>query len=390
MKVAMVGDSHWDQHKRFDECNRLHSWIADDAARRGVQLTLHGGDVFERKSTALEREHAFAWFQRMADLGPVVCVRGNHDELGNLSLMAKLDTVFPITVVEDAAVVEVGRALVACLAWPRKSALLAATGVESHESGEALASEALRNVLRGLGDELRAHDGPTMVLTHAMLRDSMTSTGQPLCGCDLEVTLADLALCPADAYFAAHIHMHQHWLIGGAPVIYPGSPRRTAFGEREAKGYVVAEWDDGGKLVSWDFIEAPATPMVAVDDEWAADPENGGAFGWLAGAHGLPRSCAGVELRFRYRVASDQRASARSAAEKWRAEWLAEGAITVQIEEVVRVEQRTRADAIPVKATLTEKVQAYWAAKRFEPGERREALLTKLQQIEVARHEVAS
>lgn len=379
MRIAVIADSHYDQHKRFEECIRLHNWIADDCARRGIDLFIHTGDLYERKSTPLERLAAAAWAQKMADQAPGVFVRGNHDALDDLPLLAQLDTANPITVVETAAVVEVAGALVACVAWPRKAELLAASGLDSHEASEGVAADLIRNVLRGLGDEMADHDGPKLLAMHAMVRDSVTSTGQPLVGCDFEIGIEDLALARADAYLLGHVHMRQHWLIGTAPCIYPGSPRRTNFGELEAKGYVLLDFDDAGKLVAWEFIEVPATPMLHVDDEWR-DGE------WLAGAHGLPSTCAGAELRFRYRVPGDQRAAARAAAEKWRDDWMAEGAVSVKLDEQVILEQRTRADAIPPQAPLAEKVAAYWTAKRFEPGERRDALIAKLRLIEEARH----
>lgn len=392
MRVAIVGDSHWDETKRFDECMRLHGWIAADAKVRGVDLVLHGGDVFERKSTPREREAAFAWFQEMAEIAPVVCIRGNHDTVGDLPLLQRLDSYHPITVVETSGVVEIdfdgGTALVACVAWPRKSALLAATGADSHQDGEELAANALRNVLRGLGDELAGHDGPTMLLMHAMVQASMTSSGQPMVGAELEITLADLGLARAGAYFLAHIHMFQEWRINGAWCGFPGSPRRTNFGEIEPKGYLVATFE-GSVCTDVEFVEVPATPMVHVDDEWGPDPDRGGEPGWLAGAHGLPTSCAGVELRFRYRVARDQRQAAAAAADRWEAEWLAEGAISVQVEEVVRIEQRTRADLIAADASLEDKVAAFWKAKGYDPGERLTMLRSKLGQLKETVHAAA-
>ncbi|MGL4808981.1 MAG: metallophosphoesterase family protein [Giesbergeria sp.] len=387
MKVAIIADSHWEEAKRFEECKRLHAWIAEDAKRRGVDLVLHSGDLFEKQSNPRERLAAFSWVQAMAEIAPFVIVRGNHDAVDDLQALALLDSYHPIFVVEKYAVVEVAGALVACVAWPRKASLLAATGAESHGEGEELAAEALRNLFLGIGQELRdAEPGtPTMLLMHAMVRDSVTSTGQPLVGCELEVGLDDLALVGAGAYFLGHVHKGQSWNIAGAWCGYPGSPRRKDFGELEPKGYVVATFE-GGVCVDVEFVEVPATPMVHVDDEWAADPDRGGEPGWLAGAHGLPASCAGCELRFRYRVANDQRVPARAAAEKWRAEWLAEGAISVQLEEVVHIEQRTRADAIAADATLEEKVAAYWKAKGFEPGERLSMLTDKLGQLKEAVH----
>ncbi len=390
MKVAIVADSHFEEAKRFEECQRLHAWIAEDAKARGVDLVLHSGDLFERKSSPRERLAAFAWVQSMAEIAPFVIVRGNHDAVDDLQALALLDSYHPITVVETAIVVDVAGALVACVAWPRKSALLAATGAESHEEGEQLAADALRNLFRGLGDELRECEPgtPTMLLMHAMVRDSVTSTGQPLVGCELEVGLEDLALVGAGAYFLGHVHKGQQWRIGDAPCVYPGSPRRKDFGELEPKGYIVATFE-GSRCVDVEFVEVPATPMVHVDDEWAADPARGGEPGWLAGAHGLPRSCKGVELRFRYRVARDQREAARAAAERWRADWLAEGAISVQLEEVVHLEQRTRADAIAAGASLEDKVAAYWAAKGFDPGDRLGMLRAKLTKLKETVHAAA-
>jgi exonuclease SbcD len=241
-----------------------------------------------------------------------------------------------------------------------------------------MAAEALRNVLRGLGDELAEHDGPTALLMHAMVRDSVTSTGQPLVGCDLEVGLDDLALVGADAYLLGHIHMQQHWQIGAAPCIYPGSPRRCNFGEIEPKGYVVVEWDDAtGELVGWDFVEMPTTPMMHIEATWRAETSSL----WTED----DVDCRGAEVRLRYTTPSDARAAARADAEQKRRELLDDGALSVKLEERVLLEQRTRGDAIPVRASLVEKVEAFWAAKRFEPGDRREALTAKVRWLEEAR-----
>lgn len=387
MRAAIIGDSHFDQHKRFEETKRLHAWIRRDAEQRGVTLTLHTGDLFERKSTPLERAAAFGWLQDMADLGEVVLVRGNHDAVDDLPLAAQLDSRHLITVVESVAVVEVGCALIACLAWPRKSALLAATGAEGREDAEAIATEALRDQLRGLGVELREHEGPTALIAHAMVRDSRTSTGQPLVGCDFEIGLDDLALVGADAYFLGHIHLHQSWQIGEAPVIYSGDPRRTDFGEQEAKGYIVAEWNDAGELVSWDFVEVPATRMVDLDLRW----DEPGILVWKHDGHQVHENETAplvhdAEVRVRWDVQSDQRQAAKAAVRELEQLLIAQGARFVRAtDERVKLEQRARAEAIPTQAPLEEKVQAYWRAKGFDPGERRVALLDKLRRVQEVR-----
>ena len=38
MKFALISDSHFDEGSRWEECLRLHNWIADDiAARRDIE-----------------------------------------------------------------------------------------------------------------------------------------------------------------------------------------------------------------------------------------------------------------------------------------------------------------------------------------------------------------
>lgn len=316
MRIAIVADSHFDEHSRFDECVRLHDWIADDARARGVDVVLHAGDVFERKSTPAERNAFAAWVTRIASFAPVVIVRGNHDALRDLQIFGGLESVFAV-VVEEAADAHVvtgasGESIaVACLAWPRKAELLA-SGAFGDDEGAA--GRALRSVLAGFRDDFAAiakRDGemPRVLLTHAMVRGSMTSVGQPLVGCDMELGLEDLAIAGADLIALGHIHMPQAWDVAGVPAVYPGSPRRTAFGEVEDKGYVVAEFD-GPRLVSWERVVAPATPMVLLDVHVAADGTVSPVD--LSGLDG-------AEVRLRVHGAASARTAIRDASSELRA-----------------------------------------------------------------------
>ena len=376
-KIAIVADSHYDEHSRLSECIRLHDWIERDASGRGCALLLHGGDLFERRSTPLERAVAADWLSDVAKSMPVVMVRGNHDHLDEHDLWPRLRTRHPVSTHERSGLDIIAGVAVGVMPWPRKANAEAA-GVD--------ALEAMRATLRGLGDMMAEHDGPRVLLTHAMVRGSQSSTGRELTGCELEVGLEDLALARADLYALGHVHKHQFWDVAGAPAIYPGSVYRHDFGELEPKGYVVAEFD-GRQLVGWEFVEVPATPMVHVDDEWGLFGDDmgelSGKMGWLAGAHGLPRSCEGAELRFRYRVASEFRDQARAAAQRWRDEWLAEGALSVKVEEQVLATTRARSPEVARAVTLVDKLDALWSARRDVPDPvRRDALVAKLGELE--------
>lgn len=374
IRVAVIGDSHFDEHSRFDECRRIHGWIADDLRARGVSAVVHTGDVYERKSTPLERQAVAEFVRSVADAAPMLIVRGNHDAVDDLPLLARLATRHPVVVEQEAGVHELGGVRIAALAWPRKAALLVASGADGKELGEAIAGDALRSVLRGLGARLGLTGGPRMFAAHAMVRGSVTSTGQPLVGCDLEIGLDDLELVRADAYALGHIHKGQRWALSSGPAVYPGSPRRTAFGELEAKGYTILEWDESLGAVRDIFIEAPTTPMVQFEESWTG----GSGLGFRSTAP------VGAELRFRYRVPSDAREQARREAESWRDAWLAEGVASVKLEEIVVAETRARAPEIARAVTLDEKLAAYWASKGFEPGARRVALLSKAHELETS------
>lgn len=402
IQVATIADSHFDETSRWEECIRVHDWIAQDCERRAVDLIIHTGDVFERKSTPKERSAVAAWLTRLAAIAPVVVVRGNHDALGDLTIFRRLRTVHPILVDERANSWTIqtkgGHVHVAVLAWPQKAhvhaALEAITGAPvSLEQSEQGAGLMLQNVLRGLGDALSARrqvqEGPTIFASHAMVRGSMTSTGQPLVGCDLEIGLEDLALVRADLIALGHIHLGQEWDVAGAPAIYPGSPRRTAFGETEAKGYLLAtfacEDDVGGGswgLVDWERLETPATRMFLVEEEWGADGLSDQTHPtWICGLHGEPNRAeySGSEVRFRYHVKSDQRDAARAALSGIRAYFTGHGVSVLKIEEVVVATARARAPEVAQGRTLEEQLAALWATKRPDLApERSSTLIARL------------
>jgi exonuclease SbcD len=297
---------------------------------------------------------------------PVVMVRGNHDHLDEHDLWPRLRTLHPVSTHERSGLDIIAGVAVGVMPWPRKANAEAA-GVD--------AREAMRATLRGLGYMMAEHDGPRVLLTHAMVRGSRTSTGQELLGCELELGLEDLALARADLYALGHIHAHQGWDIAGAPAIYPGSPRRANFGELEPKGYVVAEFD-GRQLVGWEFVDVPATPMVHLDATWNPDS---------ASLDGLDDAdCPeGAEIRLRFRVPSDHREAARRYAQRWAEEFRAAGAASVKVEEQVLATTRARSPEVARAVTLVDKLDALWSARRDVPDPvRRDALVAKLGELE--------
>lgn len=374
MIIACVADSHFDESSRFEECVRLHDWIATDLERRRPDLICHAGDVFEKKSTPAERLAVARWLRRCSDIAPVLVVRGNHDVLGDLPIFARLKGKHPVHVEEAASIHVINGVAVAAMAWPRKAEMLAWRCPNTEET----AADALRGVLRGLGAGLAQHEGPRLLLAHAMVRASRTSTGQPLCGCDFELGLEDLALADADAYLLGHIHMGQDWTIGSAPCFYPGSPRRTAYGELEPKGYALVHCERAGSL-TWERVETPATTMLQFEYDWT----DGMFCREGVRLHEEERGDVwGAECRFRYRVASDQREAARAAAAEVKAEWIEAGALAVKVEEEVIAVSRARLPEVARLRSLREKLEALWRHRGAEPDAvRRARLLAKVESL---------
>lgn len=378
MRIALISDSHFDRSSRWDEGLRVHRWIAEDIASRDVDAILLGGDLFERRPIPEETAAAAEWVRSLAAIAEVVGVYGNHDVPQSLEVFNHLRARHRITFYDRPAVHALDGGAIACLPWPRKSTLLAALGHPvSHEESGYAATAALRAVLLGLGAGLDGHRGERLFLGHCMMRGSRVSTGQPIApGSDFELGTEDLALVRAVAYLLGHVHLGQGFDVNGAPALFPGSPRRTAYGEIENKQYAVITI--GGGRLQIEDVATPCAPMLLVEAEFAA--EHIGLPGDVVVPAGLVlmtdvADVIGAEIRVRYHVESDKRDAAKRAAEEFRAELLARGAVVVKLEEEVNATTRARAPEIARAVTLEDKLRAYWHARSIDVSDDRAARL---------------
>lgn len=371
--IAFVADSHFSERNRFNECREVHAWIAADAAAQGAQVLLHAGDLYDAKSTPTERAAAADFVQLAADHMPVLIVRGNHDALGDLPILERLSASHPITVCEQSEERIFDGLQVLCLPWPRKTELVRRIAEQAGQwptqaESSAAAAEALRAILGGFSvrvREARESGIPSVLLAHAQLGGSVTSTGQVLVGCDMELSVHDLAEVGADAVLLGHIHRHQFLAEN---IWYAGSPRRCNFGEPEPKGYWLVELERDGyaQQIYRTFRETPCRNMISV--HMAHSPELGiidPGVCELLDPESTFGSVAGAEIRLRYDVEEANRevAAQLAAAEVARLENA--GAHSVKLEEVVRPARRARESTITTARTTLEKVTA-WAASRGE------------------------
>jgi exonuclease SbcD len=230
------------------------------AFRGGVDLVVHGGDVFHRARVPPSLAYqALEPLRRVADQGvPVLVVPGNHER--SRIPHARFAAHPGIHVFHEPGTCRLelrGRRL-ALSGFPYErggvregfGALLSATGWREGEADISLLC--VHHCFEG------ATVGPS----------SFTFRDGP------DVIRAGDVPGGFAAVLAGHVHRHQvltRDLSGrrlDAPVFYPGSVERTAFAEKdETKGYLVLEVAEdgirsGGTVVDWQFRELPARPMV--------------------------------------------------------------------------------------------------------------------------------
>lgn len=379
-KVLHIADSHFDETSRFIECITLHNKIVELARAEKPNLIIHEGDVFERKSTPKERWAVAAFLIQIAEIAPVLIVRGNHDAIGDLPIFAKLHTKHPVIVEEGYGYHFLGGVEVHALAWPQRAYL--AAGSDSQAETELGFRDSVLAVLRSISTHWNHHGAPRVFAGHCMVRGSATSTGQPLVGVPIALGTEELRLAKASCYVIGHIHKHQEWeeTQTDGPVIYPGSPRRTAFGEIETKGVVITEFENG-LLSDHRHVALPATPMHLIEADWKISEMRESADFIVTGPP--VTEYKGAEIRFRYRVESDRREAAAVAAERWKEDALALGAVNVKLDPDVQTTTRARVPELAATKSIEDKIRLVWKAKNQIPSEEREiALIRKLHAVE--------
>lgn len=377
IEVIASGDHHFKRGDRWLECLRVHSWIAEEVHRRKPALFVSTGDVYDRASTPDERAAVASFLIHVAEVCPVLVVRGNHDRPRDLELLARLHSAFPI-IVEEGASVHMIRGFdvlaVGAFAWPSRASIMAALGARSSEEVGQLGREALRRVFRGLGDRLRldASDGArTLLVGHAhVTAAAVQENGQPLpFGESIAVGLEDLELAGAEAVALGHIHLAQEWDRPDGPIAYTGSPFRNTFGESEPKSILSIKYGaTGGAYL--ERIPTPASPMILVDT-----PE--GLEKILATD---PDELAGAEVRIRYDVTPDDR-EASGAAMRAATDKLSPFVGRLKVEERVRPVTVARSPEIAAASGTLEQLRAYWRGDGVAPS-RFAALTAKYAELE--------
>lgn len=381
-RIVGIGDIH--EHagpRNTDRLAALDQIISEGCQVKELGAWALAGDLFHQKSTTDGRNALDERIQRMAAVAPVLIVRGNHDEVGELPGFARLKAGWPVYVFEQphVAVIRLATGQMAgvfALPYPTRSGLVSA-GIAPADVVDTAAA-LLDPIFMMAADQLQAARDAgyvTFMLAHANIVGSISSSGQPQWGREIEVSSGHLSRLGPILKLFGHIHKPQE--ISGA--IYLGSVCRLDYAEIEEKRYVVA---DVAEDSSYTYVSHPidVAPMFHVNGELTRDGfflgqdaplcpicdgigTDGDALEYTDVAPPCP-SCHGtgrraiwedcdVRVRYSYRASEKAVLNEQIIHDQFKA------ALRLKVEGVVIADREIRSPEVAAAKTLPEKVAAY-------------------------------
>jgi hypothetical protein len=225
----------------------------------------------------------------------------------------------------------------------------------------------------------------TFMVGHANIVGSISSSGQPQWGREIEVSSGHLGRLGPILKLFGHIHKPQE--ISGA--LYLGSVCRLDFGECEEKRYIVADIADDSSY-TYESKPIDVAPMWHIDgvldrdgfhfehDDWMCQACRGTSDGVVDPLHpedgvlacvtcagtGQRQSWAGADVRVRYKY----KASERSVLNESTVRDLFKTALRLKVESVVIPDRELRAPAVALAKTLPDKLAAYFKVEALSPA----------------------
>ena len=99
MKVVHLADSHFDEKRDLADNVSVHGAALNSIADDAPDLIVHAGDLHNRRSSPEVRLAAADFLGELAEIAPVVLIRGNHDVPKDLDLYDRLQGGHPLHVI---------------------------------------------------------------------------------------------------------------------------------------------------------------------------------------------------------------------------------------------------------------------------------------------------
>src|SRR5258706_8794364 len=100
-RLAHISDTHVCDRLRPQDLGHILKLFVMAAEKERVDVIVHAGDFFDRRSTPEERNHLADFLRSAAEVAPVFGVRGNHDTPEDLELFNWLQTKHVVRIQES-------------------------------------------------------------------------------------------------------------------------------------------------------------------------------------------------------------------------------------------------------------------------------------------------
>ena len=243
-----LGKSFQNEIELIDDQRRFGAWLVELVQQRSIDVVVIAGDLFQRPEPS-QAAWTLYW-EILRDLDAVGCkvvgISGSHDSServgGPEPLLTRLGITLrgdmerlaePVVIPDEHGPVEF-YPLPYLQPYHAGHVLGLPDGSRSHE---AVLGEAISRV------RSRAHDGRTVLVAHAFVRDGKTSDSE------LELVGGASQVSPSlfeGFTYVALGHLHNYQPVGSEAVCYSGSPLPYSFSETADKRVVLVELDANG------------------------------------------------------------------------------------------------------------------------------------------------
>jgi exonuclease SbcD len=368
LKILSTSDWHLCCGMDDDISNSLVQ-IEEKAAEVHPNLIVIAGDINHRASDPNGRNQAAEHIQKLADIAPVLIVRGNHDAPGDLMIFARLQAKNKIWVHETPNTLvfkesESHIVAIHTMPWFTKTAWLATHKEESKESSDRavgdLALQYIQNVvLNTPGVDVH------ILVAHLMINGARVQNHQPLIGQGVTVGQYDLPEAGLFAAILGHIHLKQEFT--SPRFFYNGSIAALNYGETPDKYFSILDTHSGD--VEWIRLNTVGRYQIDIDFPFTDD----GLKNSLAGRDFI---ITGSRIAVNLRVPDGENVSqAKGEIERYFSLY---HPIQLDIRPQLIPKTELRSQEIAHAHSLSDKLRAYWKATTEPDAESQKDMLEKL------------
>jgi exonuclease SbcD len=343
MRLLHTGDLHYSGG--VDEDIEISmSQITEHVKQNHIDFVTIGGDVYDKSSSIESRNIVKERLMKIAGYAPIIICRGNHDQPGDLDILADLKATHPIKVYSSPTVVNLGEGVnLYAIPWVSKHHWMEAHKVDSIDELNSTLSGQLLNYITSLRKCNKWTANHHIVLAHILISGARAENNQPLIGEGITLGEFDLEEGGFHAGFLSHIHLRQQF--GNGNFFYSGSPAALDFGETQDKYYSV--YDVGSNSVEW--FKLNAVRRICVDGNWREGQ-------WNPNSDAGDLSGARLKVTYPISPTDDNKLISESIRQYYASSFLKE----LKLSPIVEQKMAARADNVSSAKSLEEKLKEYW------------------------------